>query len=155
MRILALDLATARPCSWALRDDDGFYTGEVDVLARDGHLQLEKLFDNLPGVVVCEGAYLGPNAKTFGDLRHVCGRIEGAAMANGIDVIEAVQPSEWKAYMLVVNGVRAQNNRKAEKAEALRVARMLGAEPENDDQADAVCLAEHVWCRERQKARAR
>jgi len=76
-------------------------------------------------------------------------------MANGIDVIEAVQPSEWKAYMLVVNGVRAQNNRKAEKAEALRVARMLGAEPENDDQADAVCLAEYVWCRERQKARAR
>ena len=152
MRILALDLATARPCSWALRWGNERWTcGETAM--RDMHDFLRHM-DIKETHVVCEGAYLGKNAKTYGDLCHVAGVIEGVALALGFAIIPVVPPSEWKASILNFSGCKPKG-RKDQKAAALKVAHLLGAKPKDDDQADAVCLAEYVWCRERQKARAR
>lgn len=53
----------------------------------------------------------------------------------------SVLASEWQPAMLTVSG-HFKRQREALKERSVYVARVLGAEIKNDDQADAVCIAE-------------
>lgn len=88
-----------------------------------------------------EDVYLGRNFKTAATLAEVRGRIKGACAAAGIEVKD-VPAMTWKAGILTLNGLLPLG-RKAQKAAAMMVARTLGSDPRNSDEADAVCIADY------------
>lgn len=96
---------------------------------------------------VLESTYLAVNPATRSRLDEIRGQLRGMCMQYGMEV-QNVAPNTWKAAMLRTNG-RMPKGRKAQKEQAMLVARALGAEPRNADEADAVCLCE--WARRKKQ----
>jgi len=89
-----------------------------------------------------EDVYLGRNFRTAAVLAEVRGGIKSACAGAGIEAID-VPAMTWKSAMLTMSG-RIPQGRKAQKGAALMVARTLGANPCNSDEADAVCIADYA-----------
>lgn len=123
--------ATSYLAHGSLRGDD--YAGLLAVLREAAHAGVTH--------AAIEDVYLGRNFKTAATLAEVRGRIKGACAAAGIEVKD-VPAMAWKAGMLTLNG-RLPQSRKEQKAAAMMVARTLGADPRNSDEADAVCIADY------------
>lgn len=139
--VIALDPSVRKGVAWAIRRNDGEW--RYGKAAGLDDLTLTPFVVRGGTHAVIEGQYLGPNARTFGDLSAVRGRLEAQCEAVGL-IVGTVNPQRWKSAMLTVNG-RRPRTRKEQKAAAKWVASLLtGTRITDDDIADAVCIAEAV-----------
>lgn len=143
MNVLAFD--PAKRTGWAYTRTDGEWVcGTVDPDDAKAVVGVvSRAVSVCARLAVLESTYLAVNPATRSRLDEIRGQLRGMCMQYGMEV-ENVAPNTWKAAMLRVNG-RMPKGRKAQKEQAMAVARALGAEPRNADEADAVCLCE--WAR--------
>jgi hypothetical protein len=146
-RIGAWDAAKTAT-GWAYITTEGWRTGtlrDLDVYKRHPGREVIAALTAMreAGVetIVCEDCYLpafngkknGATPHTLKELAGTRRAIEMLANAMGLAVLKPVAPARWQGNLLT----KGQDS----KMEAKRVARLLGAAPANDHEADAVCLA--------------
>jgi len=136
---VGIDPATATGMAWM--QDGQWHTMTLD--GRDDDAIRAALHDaRLAGVELAaiEDCYLGVNFRTAKTLAVIQGRIASLCQSSGIRV-QIVPVMCWKRAMLTVAGSFPQR-RTEQKRTSIWVAKALGAQPANDNEADAVCLAE-------------
>lgn len=145
-RVLGLD--PGRRTGFAWRSSAGpWRTGTVNLEGLPGILE-EARADGCE-LVALEDIYLGPSVRTFKMLAVTQGKILALCAAAGLEV-ETIPPITWKSAMLTVGGYMARG-RADQKQAASWTARALGADPANDHEGDAVCLAEYLAAAGRQQ----
>lgn len=135
--MIAFDAATQS--GYAYKSNGQWRIGTID--PRKGDVLLRVLAEaRTAGVTECaiENCYHGKNALTTITLARIQGRIEAACERVGI-AWHYVHPMTWKSAQLAGARVRAD-----QKTASIRMARMLGALPANDDEADAVCICDYA-----------
>ena len=90
-------------------------------------------------VAVIEDCYLGKNVATMKSLAVIQGRLTQACESVGMRVV-TVPASTWQAAY-GITGSRTERKRGA-----MRVAKMIGGDPKNQDEADAICLLDYAEC---------
>ncbi len=139
--ILAIDPATKT--GWAFKYKDYWMCNTV--LASNARLRAEILgHARLAGCthVICEDQHLEQNPATFKFLIELRKDWEWECKNAGMIVLPPVLATVWQKAMLNIGG-QACPVGETKKA-SIAVARMLGADPKDDNQADAVCIAEYA-----------
>lgn len=150
-KILALDVASAKPVAYALWEDGRLKAfGLVDVIDLMRMLRKSK-----PLTVVMEHMYYNSrkSVQSLISLVKAAGAIEYAAVEGGHDVVE-VYASEWQAKVLPIVREKQWTSREERRRWAMMIAQQLvrehlGEEKEiNEDEAVAICLGHYVSSRE-------
>ena len=151
MKVLALDIASAKPIAYALWEDGRLKTfGTIEVLDLLRTIRRSKT----PLTIATEHLYYSSqkrNIKMFTKLAKVLGAIEYAALEGGHDLVE-VYASEWQAKILPLKNQFTKTEERERWAITIAqqlVREHLGEEREvNKDEASAICLGQYVSSRE-------
>jgi len=151
MKVLALDIASAKPIAYALWEDGHLKTfGTIEVLDLLKTIRRSKT----PLTIVIEHLYYNRrkgNFDTYTKLAKVAGAIEYAAMEGGHDTME-VYASEWQTKVLPLKDQYVKTEERERWAITIAqqlVREHLGEEREvNKDEASAICLGQYVSSRE-------
>lgn len=125
----------------------GFLTGELPLAEPDRDRRVQEFCRALVAMKVrhmaYESPYLGMNPKTFGLLSALMGKVEGMAMANGLEFIP-IPPTTWQSACLRQKGCGALKREQLKLLSITYASDVLGAHPGTEDLADAICLHRYV-----------